>query len=213
MTTQREMLANRYYIQGVRMLACPMLKTGQTTQYSSELDDGSYQAGIAKAYQVLTAGQYSGTTNIDLAHLVDTGISFDSATKEIRCAGKCGVFKAAGGDTVVVTGSGSNNGVYTSASATADKIVTNEAVVNEAAGESITLAKREAKSNNCVMDLNTGLMWLRDPSNTPAKMGAASDGLMPWTGAFSILPLGSNLASASRFMPEEGLAQLAPPHR
>ena len=40
-----------------------MLKTGQTTQYSSELDDGHYEAGIAKpttAYEVLTTGQYSG---------------------------------------------------------------------------------------------------------------------------------------------------------
>lgn len=41
-----------------------LLKTGQTTQYSGELDDGYYQVGQAKSYTVLDAGQYSGTTNI-----------------------------------------------------------------------------------------------------------------------------------------------------
>jgi hypothetical protein len=46
----------------------------------------------------------------------------------------------------------------------------------------VNIAKREAKSNACVVDVNTGLMWLRDPSNYPAKMGAASDGKMEWTG-------------------------------
>ena len=37
-----------------------LLKTGQTTQYSSELDDGYHEKGLAKNYQVLTTGQYSG---------------------------------------------------------------------------------------------------------------------------------------------------------
>ena len=37
-----------------------MLATGQTTQYSSELDDGYHEKGLAKNYQVLTTGQYSG---------------------------------------------------------------------------------------------------------------------------------------------------------
>lgn len=42
-----------------------MLATGQTTSYV-DYDDGYYEKGIVKAYTVLTAGQYSGTTNITL---------------------------------------------------------------------------------------------------------------------------------------------------
>jgi hypothetical protein len=160
---------------------CRVLKTGQTTQYSSELDDGFYQTGIAKAYSVLTAGQYSGTTNVDLIHYA-AALSFDAASKEIRdAANGLALFKT--GDIIVVTGSTSNDGTYTVATGNvAAKIVTAEAVADEAAGGAVSIAKRESKSNNCVVDLNTGLMWLRDPSNYPAKMGVASDGKMIWTG-------------------------------
>ena len=158
-----------------------VLKTGQTTQYSSELDDGYYQAGITKDYTVLTAGQYSGTTNVDLIHYA-AALSFDAASKEIRdAANGLALFKT--GDIIVVTGSASNDGTYTVATGNvAAKIVTTEALADEAAGGAVSIAKREAKSNNCVHDNNTGLMWLRDPSNYPAKMGAASDGKMEWTG-------------------------------
>jgi hypothetical protein len=158
-----------------------VLKTGQTTQYSSELDDGYYQTGITKDYTVLTAGQYSGTTNVDLIHYA-AALSFDAASKEIRdAANGLALFKT--GDIIVVTGSASNDGTYTVATGNvAAKIVTTEALADEAAGGAVSIAKREAKSNNCVVDNNTGLMWMRDPSNYPAKMGVASDGKMPWTG-------------------------------
>jgi len=160
---------------------CQLLKTGQTTQYNSELDDGYYEAGVAKSYTVLTTGQYSGTTNIDLAHLINTGISFDAATKEIRCTGQCGVFKAAGGETIVVSGASQagNNAVWTTASATADKVVLTTAPTDESAGANITIAKREAMSNNCVQDNNTGLMWARYRFT---KFGVLGNGYMPWTG-------------------------------
>ena len=36
------------------------LATGQTTPYSSELDDGHYEKGLAKSYTVYTTGQYNG---------------------------------------------------------------------------------------------------------------------------------------------------------
>lgn len=42
-----------------------LLATGQATSYV-DYDDGYYEKGIAKAYTVLTAGQYSGTVNITL---------------------------------------------------------------------------------------------------------------------------------------------------
>lgn len=56
--------------QTYRRYAYP-LATGQTTSYGSGtgVDDGALQRGIAKpteVYAVLTAGQYSGTTNIVL---------------------------------------------------------------------------------------------------------------------------------------------------
>jgi hypothetical protein len=56
--------------QTYRRYAYP-LATGQTTSYGSGtgVDDGALQKGIAKptaAYTILTAGQYSGTTNIVL---------------------------------------------------------------------------------------------------------------------------------------------------
>lgn len=156
-----------------------LLKTGQTTQYDSELDDGYYEVGVAKSYTINTAGAQSGTTNIDLTHLVsDTG-AFTAADKTYTDAGKCGVFKAAGGETVVISGSGSNNGVFTTASATANTVVFVENIVNEADAPATTFKKREAHSNNTVLDNNTGLTWLRYPS---IKMGVAGAGLMIWTG-------------------------------
>lgn len=43
-----------------------LLKTGQTTQYSSKEDDGYWQKGRDRAYLVLSTGQYSGTVDIVL---------------------------------------------------------------------------------------------------------------------------------------------------
>ena len=43
-----------------------LLATGQTTQYSSEPDDGYYQRGIPKRYEVLTTGPYAGDSSIDV---------------------------------------------------------------------------------------------------------------------------------------------------
>lgn len=156
-----------------------MLKTGQTIQYDSELDDGYYEKGVAKSYTVNTAGSQSGTTNVDLTHLVsDTG-AFTAVDKTYTDAGKCGVFKAAGGETVVISGSGNNNGVFTTASATANTVVFVEAITDEADAPLTTFKKREAVSNNTVLDNNTGLTWLRNESS---KMGIAGDGKIPYTG-------------------------------
>jgi hypothetical protein len=43
-----------------------LLKTGQTTQYGGYNDDGLYEIGVAKEYDVLTLGVYSGHTHIIL---------------------------------------------------------------------------------------------------------------------------------------------------
>lgn len=154
-----------------------LLRTGQTTQYSGKLDDGYYEKGLAKAYTVLSTGAYSGTTNIDLIHLTAADISFTAATKKIsQVAAGLAIFLT--GDIIVITGSVSNDGVYTVATGgVAAEIVTTEALVDEAAGASVSIAKREAHSNNCVLDQNTGLMYSR---YVAGKMGGASDGKLPW---------------------------------
>lgn len=158
-----------------------LLATGQVTQYSSELDDGFYKKGIVKAYTILTTGAQSGNVTIDLTHLLsDTG-AFTAADKTYTDAGKCGVFKAEGGETIVITGSASNNGTFTTASATANTVVFVQTIVNEADAPMTTFKKREVISNgnNVVIDNNTGLMWARYQST---KMGIAGNGKMPWTG-------------------------------
>lgn len=157
----------------------PLLKTGQTVQYDSELDDGYYEAGVAKSFTVNTAGAQSGTTNVDLTHLVSATGAFTSGDKTYTDAGKCGVFKAAGGETIIITGSASNNGTFTTASATANTVVFVEAITDEADAPSTTFKKREAISNNTVLDNETGLTWMRYQS---VKMGVSGDGLMPYTG-------------------------------
>ena len=160
-----------------------LLKTGQTTPYSSELDDGYYEKGLAKRYAILTTGQYANTSNIDLIHLTGTGIAFAATTPgTITDTGNgLAIFKT--DDVLIVTGSASNDGTYNiSTGNVAGTIRTTEATVLEAAGATVSLAKREALSNNCVLDLNTGLMWARYTSAQNAVMGAASNGKMPWTG-------------------------------
>lgn len=45
---------------------CLLLKTGQTTQYSSEKDDGYYEKGLSRQYVILTTGQFSGAEDVVL---------------------------------------------------------------------------------------------------------------------------------------------------
>lgn len=162
--------------------ASQRLKTGQVTQYGSEPDDGYYQRGADPAYTILAAGQYSGNANIDLAHYSgQTGIAFAATTPGTITDTANGLANFLTGDTIVISGSGLNNGVYTvSTGGVAGTIRTTEATVLEGAGASITIAKREVHANACVRDERTGLMWSRTGSS---KVGAASDGLMPWSGA------------------------------
>ena len=58
---------------GGRIRRALLLKTGQTTSYGSGpgVDDGAYEIGVAKSYTVLTAGQYSGTTNVTVNSKTD----------------------------------------------------------------------------------------------------------------------------------------------
>ena len=164
-----------------------LLATGQITSYNSEADDGFYESGLQKSYTVLTTGAYSGTTNIDLTHYSGTDIAFVNGTPDTITSTVLDfttLFVAA--DVIVTSGAaqGANNAAHTIAAAgVAANTLTlesNTTLVNEAAGPTIVIAKREAKNKNCVLDNNTGLMWSRYVSG--ADMGPASDGKMPWTG-------------------------------
>lgn len=167
-------------VNGVRRYEALMLATGQTTVYAAG-DDGDVAAGIAKAYSVLTAGQYSGTANIDVPTYAAATLAFVAATKKITDSAN-GVALVKTGDVITILGSASNDGTYTVATGNvAGQIEVNEALTNELAGAYVTISKRAAHSNNCVVDQNTKLMWLRDPSNYPAKTGVASDGKLYWT--------------------------------
>ncbi|MDO8671244.1 MAG: DUF1566 domain-containing protein [Dehalococcoidia bacterium] len=160
-----------------------VLKTGQTTQYSSELDDGYYEKGLAKAYSILTTGDYSGTSNIDLAHYAGGAgaIAFVAATKKITDTGN-GLAQFKTGDKIICSGPAEAANILILTVATgnvAGEIVVTEDLTNETPAGVVTIKKREAHSNNCVLDLNTGLMWSRYVAD---KMGTTSAGLMPWTG-------------------------------
>lgn len=48
------------------------LKTGQTTQYSSEEDDGYHEKGLTKRYSVLSTGDYSGVCSFTLDGKTET---------------------------------------------------------------------------------------------------------------------------------------------
>ena len=157
-----------------------LLRTGQTTSYVN-YDDGYYQKGIAKEYLVLSTGQFAGTTIIDLIHYTASTIAFAATTPGTitDSANLLAQFKT--NDVIVISGAGAgaNVGVYNvSTGNVAGTIRTTEATTLQAAGGSVSIAKRELHSNNCVLDLKTGKMWSRYVSD---KMGPASDGKLPWT--------------------------------
>ena len=156
-----------------------LLKTGQTTAYAAG-DDGDVQAGIAKLYSIFTAGQFSGTEEVYVPTLARADIAFVNATSKITAATGLGVVKT--GDVIRIRGSAGNDTEYTVATGNvSNEIVLTSAPVEEAAGAMITIAKQALQSNNCVTDLETGLMWMRYGSYSPAKLGAASDGKLLWT--------------------------------
>ena len=158
-----------------------LLKTGQTTQYDSELDDGYYEVGVARSWTVKTTGAQSGTTNVDLAHYAGGAgaIAFNNSTKKITDSGSgLAIFKT---NDVILTDSANNPGPFTVTTGNvAGEIVCSGATfTNETPAGTVTIYKREAASNNTVLENNTGLEWKRYWST---KMGAASNGTMPFSG-------------------------------
>lgn len=158
-----------------------LLKTGQTTQYDSELDDGYYEVGVARSWTINTTGAQSGTTNVDLAHYAGGAgaIAFNNTDKKITDSGAgLAIFKT---NDVILTSSASNPGPFTVTTGNnAGEIVCSGATfTNETPAGEVTLYKREAASNNTVLENNTGLEWKRYWST---KMGLTSIGTMPFSG-------------------------------
>lgn len=155
-----------------------LLKTRQVTAYVVG-DDGDYEKGLTRSYTVMSTGQFSGTTNIDVPHYAAATLTFAAADDSITDAA-AGLVTFLSADTIVIHGSTDNDGVYTIAAGTggvAGHFHVNEPLVDEAAGAYVTMCKRSAPSNNCVIDNVTGLMWRRATTNTE-KVGAASNGFL-----------------------------------
>jgi hypothetical protein len=123
-------------------------------------------------------------SSIDADHVhvsvVSTASATVSITFSIPAAWWASLVTIKTADTIVVHGTTNNDGVYTVATGgVASRVIVTEAVTTEAAGAYVTLLKRAAHSNNCVTDLNTGLMWARY-SSAAEKLGVASDGRIYW---------------------------------
>lgn len=181
-----------------KRVASLLLKTGQTTQYSSKLDDGYYQQGRSTSYVVYTTGQYAGTTNIDLLHATSAAgdISFNNnnpAADTITSAVLDFTTFLVATDVIVISGAtdAGNNAAWTIAGGgvAANTItLTQSNVLTTRAPDALAInfAKREAHSNACVLDNNTGLLWSRTQET---KMGATSNGQMPWYDATKVFDI------------------------
>lgn len=87
--------------------------------------------------------------------LTGTDISFTAATKVIaKTSGGFNSTNLSNGDQIVVSGTASNNGTFTVASFTDTAITTNEALVNESAGASMTIAENK---NIVLTNVNIGI--------------------------------------------------------
>jgi hypothetical protein len=83
-------------------------KTMQTTCYHTG-DDGDSEYGLTPSYTVLTAGQYSGTTAVDVAHYAAPTISFSHGLRQAETATVVATITQAGNATFTVTAANSVN--------------------------------------------------------------------------------------------------------
>jgi len=176
-----------------------MLATGEISAYFVG-GDGDVQAGVAKSYTPLIAGDYALTSDIEVAHYAGNQISFTLAGSVVADVA-AGLVTFLAGDTVVIKGSALNDGVYTVAvGGVAGQFTTVQALVNEAAGAVVSLYKRTAHSNNAVDDDNNGLQWSRNDSRGEL-VGPLSNGLLNWYDVATVFTLHGAAADLSIVMP------------
>jgi len=182
-------------VRGGAGLLAALLETGQITPYSF-FDDGSYEAGVAKAY---TVNALAGNTDIEVAHYAAGTLSF-TAPGTIADAAN-GLAGWAVNDRMVIKGSGSNDGEVTvTGIGGAPANLTISAAVNELAGAMTSLYKVAAHSNNVVTDTNTGLMWSRNTS-TGEAVGPMSNGLLNWYNVATDCAIYAGVNTVSVIMP------------
>ena len=166
-------------LNGKEITSGGLLATGQSTVYAGG-DDADILAGISKPTAVYGIKVSGTTTAVYVPTLARNDIAFVNATSKITAAAGLDVVKT--GDVIRIRGSAGNETEFTVATGNvATEIVTTVAPTNEASGAYITIAKQALQSNDTVDDLNTNLTWLRYGSYSPAKLGAASGGLLLWT--------------------------------
>ena len=183
-------------VRGGAGLLAALLETGQITAYSF-FDDGSYEAGVAKAY---TVNALAGNTDIEVAHYAAATLSF-TAPGTIADAAN-GLAGWAVNDRMVIKGSASNDGEVTvTGIGGAPANLTISAAVNELAGAMISLYKVAAHSNNVVTDTNTGRMWSRNTS-TGEAVGLTSNGLLNWYDVATDCAIYAGANTISDIMPD-----------
>ncbi len=178
------------------------IRTRQTTCYHIG-DDGDLQRYLDASYEaskyiVLTTGAFADTVNIDSPGYAAATIAFAATTPGTitDSANGLAIFKT--GDTIIVKGATGNVAALTvSTGNVAGTIRTTEATTLEAAGAYMTICKRAAHSNNCVLlaDSPSGKMYLRYASSGD-KVGIASDGKLAWYDAakcFTVHPAAADL--------------------
>lgn len=155
------------------------LVTGQTTAYMVG-DDGDYEVGGAKRYDIRTTGAHAGTVSIDVPHYAGDGLAFAATTPGTITDSANGLATFLTGDVIVIRGSADHDGAYAvSTGGVAGTIRTTEATTLEAAGAVISICKRTSHSNNVVWNTQKKKMWARYTSSAE-KVGEASDGKLDW---------------------------------
>jgi len=183
-------------VRGGAGLLAALLETGQRTAYSF-FGDGSYEAGVGKAY---TVNALAGNSDIEVAHYAAATLSF-TAPGTIADAAN-GLAGWAVNDRMVIKGSASNDGEVTvTGIGGAPANLTISAAVNELAGAMISLYKVAAHSNNVVTDTNTGLMLSRNTS-TGEAVGPTSNGLLNWYDVATRFAIYAGANTISVIMPD-----------
>lgn len=123
-----------------------------STDHTMKYYDGSTVANMVTVMMTTSGNQISGTNKVVDENDTTNGatktaatISFTASTKTIADSGNG--FVTAGfrvGESVAITGSGSNNGTYTLMSVAAGAMTVAESLVNESVGASVTIAAVKA---------------------------------------------------------------------
>jgi len=129
------------------------------------IDTDTYSYEVADA----VATVINAISGVGAIHsITDTDISFTAATSTIgRAGGDNDLSLLKAGDTIVISGSNSNDGTYTMKTVSASAIVVNESLTNESASASVTIECERVKITND----NAGAVQMAfESSGTPSGL-------------------------------------------